>query len=61
MTDFIVAIGLVLVIEGILYAVLTDQLKAMMKEILPMPNATLRVAGLAAAAVGVLIIWLARG
>ena len=61
MNDFIVAVGLVLVIEGILYAAFTDQLKAMMREILPVPNGTLRVAGIAAAVIGLGIVWLGRG
>ena len=61
MNDFIVAVGLVLVIEGILYAAFTDQLKAMMREILPVPNGTLRMAGIVAAVIGLGIVWLARG
>jgi len=61
MTDLIVAVGLVLVIEGILYAAFTDQLKAMMVEILKMPTATIRTAGLVVALVGVLIVWFVRG
>ena len=61
MTDFIVAIGLVLVIEGLLYAVFTDQLKAMMTEVLGMPTSTIRLVGVAVAAVGVLIVWFVRG
>ncbi|MEM1046428.1 MAG: DUF2065 domain-containing protein [Pseudomonadota bacterium] len=61
MTDFVVAIGLVLVIEGLLYAVFTDQLKAMMTEVLGMPTSTIRLVGVAVAAVGVLIVWFVRG
>ncbi len=61
MTDFIVAIGLVLVIEGLLYAVFTDQLKAMMTEVLGMPSSTIRLVGVAVAAIGVLIVWFVKG
>lgn len=61
MTDFIVAIGLVLVIEGLLYAVFTDQLKAMMTEVLGMPTSTIRLVGVAVAAIGVLIVWFVKG
>jgi len=59
--DLLVAIGLVLVIEGILYAAFTDQLKAMMIQVLKMPTATIRTSGLVVAAIGVLIIWMVRG
>lgn len=61
MTDLFVAIGLVLVIEGILYAAFTDQLKAMMAQILSMPTTTIRTSGLVVAVVGVTIVWLVRG
>lgn len=61
MSDLVVAIGLVLVIEGILYAAFTDQLKAMMTQILTMPTATIRTSGLVVAVVGVAIVWLVRG
>ncbi len=61
MKDLVVAVGLVLVIEGILYAAFTDQLKAMIAQILKMPATTIRTSGLVVAALGILIIWLARG
>lgn len=61
MSDLVVAIGLVLVIEGILYAAFADQAKAMMKRMLAAPSATIRTAGLAAAALGVVLIWTIRG
>lgn len=59
--DIAVALGLVLVIEGLLYALFPGQLKQMLLALLKMPEEQLRVAGLAAMAAGVLVVWVARG
>ena len=61
MTDLVTALALVLVIEGLMYALLPDHLKRMMVTILSVPASTLRVAGLLAAVVGVGLVWLVRG
>ena len=61
MTDFLVAIGLVLAIEGTLYALVPQSLKAMMRTVVDMPDAPLRAAGIAALAIGVLVVWSVRG
>jgi uncharacterized protein YjeT (DUF2065 family) len=61
MTDLLLAIGLVLAIEGTLYAVAPQSLKAMMRTMLDLPDAHLRVAGVGALAVGVLVVWFVRG
>lgn len=61
MSDFLVAIGLVLAIEGTLYAALPQSLKAMMRTVVDVPDAQLRAAGLVALAVGVLVVWFVRG
>jgi len=60
MADLIVAIGLVLVIEGLLYAAFPDRMKKMMSLALSMPDNSMRTGGLFAAASGIIIIWLAR-
>jgi len=61
MTDLITALGLALAIEGILYALFPDAMRKMMAQILSQPQTTIRTAGLLAAAVGVVIVWLVRG
>lgn len=61
MSDLLVAIGLVLAIEGTLYAAVPQSLKAMMRTVLDLPDAQLRVAGLCALAAGVLVVWFVRG
>jgi uncharacterized protein YjeT (DUF2065 family) len=55
------ALGLVLVVEGLFYAVVPGQLKAMMKTMQELTDDQLRVGGVTAMAVGVVIVWLVRG
>ena len=60
MSDFLVAIGLVLVIEGVLYGGLPNLARRLAAEVLATPEQTLRTGGLVAAAIGVAIVWLVR-
>ena len=60
MSDLLVAIGLVFVIEGLLYAVAPGAARRMAEAARDVPLDTLRVAGLIAVAVGVVIVWLVR-
>jgi hypothetical protein len=61
MSDFIVAIGLVLVIEGLIFAALPGAAKRAMTSVLEMPDSTLRVVGVVSAVLGVGVVWLVRG
>jgi hypothetical protein len=61
MTDFIVAIGLVLVIEGALWALFPRAAFSLIEVASRTPPDTLRIGGVVAALVGLLIVWLARG
>jgi uncharacterized protein YjeT (DUF2065 family) len=61
MTDFLVALGLVFAIEGLVFAALPGPAKRAMASMLDTPDATLRVVGVASAVIGVLLIWLVRG
>lgn len=61
MGDLIVAFGLVLVIEGLVYAAFPTGMKAAIAQALGTPDGTLRVAGLVAAVIGLGIVWLVRG
>lgn len=61
MSDFVVAIGLVLVIEGVLYGCFPSLARRMAEQASLTPEAQLRVIGVVALALGVLIVWLARG
>lgn len=61
MSDFFVAIGLVFVIEGLIYGGFPNLAKKLAAEVLSVPENALRIAGLAAIAIGVAIVWLCRG
>lgn len=56
-----IALALVLVIEGALYALFPRAMKNMLAQAMSMPESTLRGVGLASAIAGVFIIWLLRG
>ena len=61
MQDLLTALGLMLVIEGVLYAAFPMSMRRALAAALALPDTTLRGVGLAAAAVGVAIVWLIRG
>ena len=61
MSDFLAALGLFFVIEGICLAAFPLSAKRAMASILAMPDAPLRVAGVASALAGLVIVWLVRG
>ena len=60
MSEILTAIGLVFVIEGLIYALAPGGMKQLMEMMREMPDETLRNTGLAAAAVGVALVWIAR-
>jgi len=60
MTDFLAAIGLCFAIEGLLFLAFPLAARRAMLAALDMPESALRIAGLASAVVGVLIVWLVR-
>ncbi len=57
MQEFIIAIGLVLVIEGVCYALFPNAMKNMMKFAIEQDNGDISKVGIAAALVGVVIIY----
>jgi uncharacterized protein YjeT (DUF2065 family) len=61
MTDFLVALGLVLAIEGLVFAALPGAAKRAMASVLETPEPTLRLVGVVSAVIGVVVIWLVRG
>jgi hypothetical protein len=60
MSNLLVALGLVLVIEGALWALAPGLGRKFLEATAEMPESTLRIAGATAVAAGVLLIWLAR-
>jgi len=61
MSDLAVGIGLVLVIEGLLWAAAPGLAMRMLVAAAETPPQTLRVAGISAIALGVVVVWLVRG
>lgn len=61
MSDFLAAIGLVLVVEGLVYGGFPALARKLAAEVLATPDNVLRVGGLVAIAAGVGIVWLVRG
>ena len=61
MHDLIVALGLVLVIEGLIWAVAPGTGRRLLEIASETPDRTLQTAGWAAVATGLLIVWLLRG
>jgi uncharacterized protein YjeT (DUF2065 family) len=58
--NIVMAIGLVLVIEGLLYAFVPGHLRGMASKLGGLSDEQIRIIGMAALGVGVLLIWLAR-
>lgn len=61
MSDLVVAFGLVLVIEGLVWALAPELGRRLLATAAATPEDTLRKAGWAAVAVGAVIVWLVRG
>jgi uncharacterized protein YjeT (DUF2065 family) len=61
MSDFLVALGLVFVIEGLIFAALPGAAKKAMVSMLETPDQTLRAVGVFSAVIGLAIVWLIRG
>jgi uncharacterized protein YjeT (DUF2065 family) len=60
MEDLWTALALVLVIEGIVLALAPDGVKRAALQMTTIPSAALRFGGLAAACLGVAVVWLIR-
>ena len=61
MSELGVAFGLVLAIEGAIYALFPELMKRMAARVLETPGDALRFAGLISAASGVAVVWLVHG
>jgi uncharacterized protein YjeT (DUF2065 family) len=61
MSDFLVALGLVFVIEGLVFAAFPDGAKRAVANVLETPNQSLRLIGIVSAVLGLGLVWLMRG
>ena len=57
MKELIIAFGLFLFIEGILYAIFPSKMKNMLKKMDTIKESQLRIGGLIFAIIGFIIIW----
>jgi uncharacterized protein len=58
--DFLIGLGILFMIEGILFAAAPDWMRRAMKSALAAPDNVLRTAGLGSAITGLILIWLIR-
>ena len=56
----LLAIGLVLIVEGLVYALAPSLVEELLDTLRALPLETRRVMGLVALAVGVAVVWLAK-
>jgi len=61
MRELIIAFGLLLFIEGILYAIFPSKMKSMLKKLELINDAQLRTGGLIFAIIGFIIIYYIKG
>jgi uncharacterized protein len=60
MLDFLAALGLVFVIEGLIFAAFPEAAKKAMASVLATPDFSLRLIGIGSAIVGLVLVWLVR-
>ena len=61
MDDLVVAFGLMLVIEGMLYALFPAFMRRAVAQVLAMADGQIRGAALGTALLGLVLVWLVRG
>lgn len=60
MADLLAAVGLMLVLEGLLYAAVPGKMKQFMAQTIGTSDDALRIAGVVALASGVGLVWIVR-
>ena len=61
MSDLAVGVALVLVIEGLIWALAPSLGTRLLEAAAATPQASIRLAGIVSVAAGVLIVWMVRG
>jgi uncharacterized protein len=61
MTDFLAALGLVFVVEGLVFAAFPEAAKRAVAVMMDTPDQGLRAVGLVSAVFGLVVLWLVRG
>jgi uncharacterized protein YjeT (DUF2065 family) len=60
LADFLIGLGILFMVEGILFAAAPEWMRKAMKSALATPDNVLRGVGLGSAVVGLFLIWLVR-
>ena len=61
MSDFVVALGLVFVIEGLVFSAFPATAKRAMESVQQTQDGSLRIVGIVSAVFGIFLIWAIRG
>jgi uncharacterized protein YjeT (DUF2065 family) len=61
MSDFLVALGLLFALEGLVFAAFPGAARRAMASVTETPDGVLRIVGIVSAVLGVLVVWLVRG
>jgi uncharacterized protein YjeT (DUF2065 family) len=60
MSDFLIALGLVFALEGLIFAAFPGTAKRAMTSALETSDGVLRIVGIVSAIIGVVLIWIVR-
>lgn len=60
MATALLALGLVLIVEGLAYALAPSLVEQLLAALRQLPETTLRTVGMAAMAIGLLLVWIAK-
>jgi uncharacterized protein len=60
LADFLIGVGILFVIEGLMFAAIPVWLKRAMKSALTTPEPVLRAVGIGSAVAGLILIWVVR-
>jgi uncharacterized protein YjeT (DUF2065 family) len=58
--DFLIGVGILFVLEGLLFAAIPSWMRRAMKSALATPDNLLRIVGIVSAVGGLILIWLVR-
>ena len=61
MIDLLSALGLAIALEGVLYAAFPGPMRRALMSLAEISDQSLRIGGLSALALGVLVVWFVRG
>jgi uncharacterized protein YjeT (DUF2065 family) len=58
--DFLIGVGILFVIEGLMFAASPDWMRKAMKSAIATPDNLLRAVGIGSAVIGLIVIWVVR-